>query len=473
VVDSARNARWDRWLGEACFALGDLAASARYSMQSLDQLGQSLPSSVAGWSATISLGIARQTWSRVVRSQRLPGWLRRSSDPDPDPRLVDAALASARMTSYYFFNNDSLGLLGASLQAINLAERADQRVPVAEIYSQLGYVAHLAKLRPVSRGYFAKARATAKATRDSSGLAWAYFGEAASTLCTAQWSQARLAAGKGLAIAESLRNPQDIEVAQTLLGHCEFVAGDYPAAMIAARALYTSAQQRANRQHEAWGLYTQARVALYRGDLDEAIADFERALQLLVGVSDQASQILCGGMLACALARAGRLAPARIAADDATARIDGRTPPVFTISEGFVCTAEAYLELWRRGDPGVQPAALLAVRNLARLARLLPIASSAAATLMGMVHLRSGQPARARRSLRRGLAIAEGFALPYDQAVAHHGLALAADNGARLRHHAAAQRLFARLGCRWHLQHLYADAGPLGGELAGPGRAQD
>ena len=498
VVPSARSARWDRWLGEACFALGDLPAAATYAQQSLDQLGCSLPGSSTGWATSIGFGISRQLWRRLTRSfarkvadaeavaevaaastalvepghvglvrahrvgaAAAPGEVAATAEEQAlaeVARLADAALASARMTSYYFFNNDSLGVVGASLQAINLAERAGGRVPVAEIYAQLGYIAKLAKLGAVSRGYFARAHATARATRDGSGLTWAHFCEAAAAIGSAAWEEARLAGRQGLAMAESLRNPQDVEVAHTILGHCDFATGDYAAAMSAARTLYASAHARSNPQHEAWGIYTQARSSLYLGQLDDALGELQRAMEMLDGIADQASQILCGGMLACALARAGRLDEARTLADLTRARIGGKVPPVFTIAEGFVGTAETYLEVWRRGDASVAPQAWRAIGDVARLAGVFANAAPAAAWLAGLAHSLEGRGWRARRQLRRALAIATRFAMPYDQAMAHHGLSLVSggSRGDADQHAQEAARLFGQLGCSWHLERFCA-----------------
>lgn len=457
AVDAERSARWGRRLGEACFALGDLPAAARHAQQSLEQLGHPLPSSRAGWAASIGLGVGRQVASRLAHSRRLPALLRAPlrglrADPAPgDSPLVEAALASARMTSYYFFANEPLGLLGASLQAVNLAERVTEGVPVAEIYAQLGYIARVARLAPVARAYFAKARSTAKATRDRSGLAWAYFTEAACCVGNAELARAREVAHKGLAIAEALRNPQDVEVAYTILGHCDFAAGDYRAALIEARRLYDSAHARANRQHEAWGLYTEARSELYLGRLEPALAGFARARVLLDGTSDLASQILCGGLRSLALARAGRLVEARAQAEAVSALIGARTPPVFTIAEGFVCTAETFLELWRRGDAGAAASARRAISDVERLARLFAIARPAAAALAGLYQLGLGRPRRAWRRLQQSLALARALGLPYDEARALAGLASVPDRASAVAHAAAARALYQRLGCAWHL----------------------
>jgi len=454
-IDAApeRRAGWERRLGEACFALGDLAGCAAHTERSLERLGWPLPATRLGLAAAIAGGVARQLWSHARR-------LRSATTPAPalDPRdarqplLIEAALAAARLTSYHYFNAGSLGVVAAALSAANLAERAGADVPIAEIYSQLGYIAGLVRLPGISRAYFARGLAAADATRDPIGLARVRYAEAALRAGAGAWSAARAAAAESLAIAEQLQSPQEAEVARMVLGHVEFATGDYEASRRTARAIHDSARSRANAQHEAWGMYTQARAALYLGELDAAIRDLERAMLLLAGQADQASHLLCGGMLASALARAGEDARARAAADATTRRVAAGRPPVFVITEGLVGAADAYLELARRGHRDAIPAASLAIGQLTRLARLFPIAAPAASTLRGIHQLRHGRPgvrARAVRALRHGLALAEQLDMPYDQAVAHGGLAHALGG----EHADRARQLFARLGCRWHLTH--------------------
>jgi tetratricopeptide (TPR) repeat protein len=431
TVPPERRARWKRQLGEACFALGDLATATTHIKDSLAQLGRRQPSSKSGWTAKVASGIAQQLWSRALGRRR----------KHPDPHAAEASLAAARMASLHFFNDDSLGLIGSALAAANLAERAGDLVPIAEIYSQLGYIAGISRLPGIATAYFARARDIAKTTRDPMGMNRAYASEAAFHVGIGAWDAARTAATHGLDIATELRNPQEVEVAHTILGHVDFATGDYEASRLSAIVLYESARARDNLQHETWGVYTQARAALYTGDLDAAIRGFDRAMVMLEGQSDHASHVLCGGMLASALARAGSVERARTLADATTERMTSRRTPVFTISEGFIGTVDAYLELMRRGDTSVAPAARSALDALARVARLFPIASPAASTLRGIYFQRIGKPRRAQRLLRRGLALAEQLHMPYDQAVAH----------AALGNTAEARALFERLDCRWHL----------------------
>ncbi|HMG54125.1 MAG TPA: AAA family ATPase, partial [Kofleriaceae bacterium] len=453
-VAPERRAGWERRLGEACFALGDLASCATHTQRSLERLGRPLPSSRLGLVAAIAGGVMRQLGSYLLGELRRPGEAEGDDRPRgaASPPLIEAALGAARMTSCHFFNADALGVMAAALSAANLAERAGADVPIAEIYSQLGYIAGLAGLRGIAHAYFERGRDIAVATHDPVGLGRVHYTVAAFHVGVGDWPAAREAAGASLLIARDLRNPQEAEIAYTILGHVDFTTGDYEASRRSAVALHDSARSRANAQHEAWGVYTQGRAALYLGELDAAIRDFERAMRMLAGHADHASHILCGGMLASALARAGEPARARAAADVTTRRIGSGRAPVFTITEGFVGAADAYLELARRGDRDAIRPARDAIANLARLARVFPIAAPAAATLRGVHQLRHGRRGvrrRAVRALRHGLALAERLAMPYDQAVAHSGLAHALGGD----HAETARALFARLGCRWHLAH--------------------
>ena len=415
AIPAERRARWERRLGEACFALGDLAASATHLRAALALFGRPLPATRGAWAGVVARGVAGQLVRAVRGAPRVA--------PDRE-RIAETALAIGRMTSCYFFDDDSLGVIGASLAAINLAERAGDGVAVAELYANIGYVAGLARLGPVATRYFARARDVARATRDRFGMGKALFTEAAWRIGIADWDGARAAGEAGLANARELRDAQEAEVGLTILGHVAFATGDYAESRRFAVELYESARARANAQHEGWGVYTQARASLYQGAVADAVVEFDRAMAMLDGSADQASLILCGGMRANALARAGDLRRARAEADATTARIGDKTPPVFTIAEGFAGAAEAYLELWRAtGDAALAAPARAAANNLARLARVFPIATPAAWNARGAWHARRGDRRRAARWLRRGLARAEALRLPYDAALARGELA--------------------------------------------------
>ncbi len=412
---AAKRGRWKRRLGEASYALGDVAGLATHSRSALDELGRPPPATRLRLAASIAAGLGQQLWTRTLR--------RRAPSLATEPAVVEAALASAQMTTHFFFNDDSLGLVASALTAINLAERGGDNLPIAEIYAQLGYAAGLARLGGVARTYFAQARATAATTRDTTGLIKTMSTEAAFAIGVGAWTEARATSTQALALARSVRNPQESEDALTILGHVEFSVGNYDLARSLATELRESATNRANIQHEAWGIYTEGRAALYLGDLDLAIERFETAMPIVASLHDRASQILCGGMLASAFARRGD-ERARHVADSTWQTIGGKTPPVFTITEGLIGVADAYLELWRStGDRTLAVSARGAIAELAKLARLLPIAGPAVANRTGQWHQLDGSKRRARRAFRQGLAGARKLGLPYEQSISHAALA--------------------------------------------------
>ncbi len=434
----AKRGRWMRQLGEASYALGDVAGLATHSRRALVELGRPLPASRLRLAASVAAGLGQQLWTRTLR--------RRNPAHVTEAAVVEAALASAQMTTHFFFNDDSLGLVGAALTAVNLAERGGNNLPIAEIYAQLGYAAGLARLGGVARTYFAQAHATAASTRDTIGLIKTRCTEAAFAIGIGAWDDARAASTEALANARSVRNPQECEVALTILGHVEFAVGNYELARSLATELRESARSRANIQHEAWGIYTEGRSALYLGELDLAVLRLDAAMPIVSSIHDRASQILCGGMLACALARRGD-ARASAVADATWERIGGKTPPVFSITEGLVGLCDAYLELWR-GDPSLAGRTRDAIAELTKLARLLPIAAPSASNRTGLWHLRNGSRRRAARALRSGLATAQRLRMPYVEALARAGLAAALSDE---DHRTAARAGFTALGAAWHL----------------------
>ena len=342
-----------------------------------------------------------------------------------EPAVIEAALASAQMTTHYFFNDDSLGLVGAALTAVNLAEQGGDNLPIAEIYAQLAYAAGLARLGGVARTYFAQAHATAAATRDTIGLIKTRCTEAAFAIGIGAWDDARTAARLALELSRSIRNPQESEDALTILGHVEFVSGHFETARVLAVELRDSARHRGNRQHEGWGIYTEGRAALYLGELDAAIERLDAAMPIVASVNDRASQILCGGMLACALARRGD-ARARSVADACLERIgawraarvhDDRRPRrvMRCVLRSRDVTARPGLTTQQRRR---RCAARRAIAELAKLSRLLPIAGPCADNRSDSSSSALARSWRAARTFRRALAGAVRLEMPYERALA-------------------------------------------------------
>src|SRR5690606_24636094 len=103
-----RQARLRRGLGDARFALGDLAGAAAHGRAVLELLGHALPESGAG----AALAIARETFTPIP-----------ARDDDAEA-LAEAALGAQRIAEAGFYALDMGALLGGSVLATTLARRA-------------------------------------------------------------------------------------------------------------------------------------------------------------------------------------------------------------------------------------------------------------------------------------------------------------------------------------------------------------
>lgn len=171
-------ARWDRWLGEASYALGDLAGLGEHVEAGLAELGQRLPQTPLEWITACATGLARQAatfvgkriplWTSRARPGAEPpegdahrshpaaprsgppgaeaggeayrahptgppgppstaGGAERSPGYDESARHAETAQMAAALAFRYFFAGDAAALIATSLLAVNEAEAASAR----------------------------------------------------------------------------------------------------------------------------------------------------------------------------------------------------------------------------------------------------------------------------------------------------------------------------------------------------------
>ena len=461
--EASRQGRWQRRLGEAYYALGDLPRCERHSRAALASLGHPLPSSRGGWALSLAAQTAIQAGHllRPGRAAELP--------PAPRAELNEAAVAAARITHRYFFAEERLPILVSSLLAVNLIERAGVAARVARPYAQLGYLAGALHLGGLAGAYFARSRASAEATGDPAELAIALYTEAAYRLFDGAGDEAITKGERALALLTGSNNPQETEIALTILAHAHYAAGRYEASMARCAALLASARARKHPQHEAWGLYTEARTLIRLGRLEEAAGRLTRAGELLRRQSDRASDIICSGLSALMHLRRGEPELGEQRAD-ATMALIGRSPPtVFSVGDGYSAAAEVYLELWSRRRAGGSLAGELARKvkgaweALGRFALAFRFGRPSFLLYSGRILSVLGLTGGAARLFRRASAEASLLGMPFEGALAEEQLGAlpGLDPFARAEHSARAREAFARLGCTH-------PAGPGAGEGAPP-----
>jgi tetratricopeptide (TPR) repeat protein len=441
-------ARWQRRLGEAYYALGDLPRCEEHLLQALAGFGSQLPRSRAGWVAELARQLTRQ-----VRG----AWWLEGAERSPARReeQKEAALAAALIAHPYYFGGDPLALATVSLLSVNLAERASIEIPMARPYAQLGYLAGVCQLRSVAEAYFARARRNAEAVDDQNELAVALYHEASYHVGEGVWERAHAVGSRALKLLEEIKNPQESEIVQTILAHTEYCTGRYAASIARCEAVFGSARARANVQHEAWGLYASARGLIRLGKLDEALDRIHRSRSLLQRQPELPSELLCLGLSALVHLRRSDLEAAEVDADRALALMS-LVSPVFTLGDCYAAVAEVYLSIgeWCRQNGKTLSGSLLmridrACAASLSFARLFPIGHPGALLAAGRAHFLVGNSWRAERAFRRARVRAEDLSMPYEVVVAELLLGRHSSKGSRAReaHIRAARIALDRLGC--------------------------
>ncbi|WP_375769109.1 AAA family ATPase [Archangium gephyra] len=452
-------ATWEYLLGEAFFGLGDLARAQEHLHQALRLLGQPLPGKKPAWGGMLLGQMTRQA-AHLLRSEPAV-----EAKPSEQETLRVAALATSRLCECYYFSQDMLAVSASALRAVNLAERAGRRGEVRRQYAQLGYMAGLARLHPLARHYFRLAREGGSAAGELAGIATALWYESSYEVTFARWSHAAQRADEAIQLLARLGSQGDLQIARTLRAHADYYTGHFEASLPRFEEIRESGREWSNMQYEAWGLYSLARSLIPLGRLDEALVRLQEARALLARQEDQASSVICHGLMATTHLYRGEWELAGQMADDVMRLTQGAQPTAFTEGKGYEGAALILLSAWerefaQRGSAGASSTltqqAREAVARLEQCARMFPLVRPAALRCTGLLQWLSGNTARAGAAWRESLASAHELGMPYDEALARLELARhsAPTTSEAQAHLLRATELFSLMRCTWHLREV-------------------
>jgi serine/threonine protein kinase/tetratricopeptide (TPR) repeat protein len=453
VAPPLDRARWEHGAGKAQFGLGDLSASENFTRHALLRLGHKLPTANGGWVRMLLGQLVRQLFHLAGLFR---GGARQSSRRES---IGEAALAASLMTHRYFYIDDSLKMLTASLLSVNLAERAGLAERVPRSYSLLGLIAGLIGRHKLAERYFENARKGAQDTNDSAEFAFALIAEAVYQASFGRWLPAEQAATRALERLRDVHDPLLSELTLTTMGHVEFFTGRFTQARGRFDEVLRLARERGNQQHATWGLFSIGRSLVQLGRFGEAQPLLEEARAELAKKPELPSEIICLGVLALARLRssASGAAPddATLAlADETLERIGRARPAGFPNLEGYLGALEVYLAAWDRA----QPRARRLVKLLAKFAKAFPMAVPAAHLYAGHAERAAGAIARAQSLYERSLHEARQLGMPREEAWAHLALAQvsAPQSPTQKTHLDEAAARFQRMECAWHLEQVAA-----------------
>ena len=327
-----------------------------------------------------------------------------------------------RLTEVFWFANDVPALVHASVQALNLAERAGPSPELARAYSIMCLAAGSVPLHPLARAYARRAEQTARRAGQLWPLGYVRFITCVYTIGTAQWAELHEALQEAEGLLERAGDRRALGDALTVQAMSSLYRGEFQPAAAGFDDVHQRGRRHENVHHQVWGLLGMAECELRAGQLDEAARLLEDALALLIDHPDRAEQLRAYGLLAVVRLRQGKAEAAQQAAG-AAARLIAmfRAPTAHYLLEGYAGVAEVYLSLWEIGQDcrDTRRAARRACRALRRFARVFRIGRPRARLWQGRLAQLSGRPGRAQAAWRASLAAAERLGMRFEAALAH------------------------------------------------------
>lgn len=461
-IDVLRRSQWHLEIAQAYEALSNFDAAERSLYQALDLLRMRVPPRKLG-------RLSRLGWegAKQLAHILLPA-LVRPPNPEERARLAQASRVAAVIGEIYYFQGDLTGFPLLNLMAINLGEKSGEPLVAGLAYSNLGYLVGTLRLRRLARRYFDRARAAEDLETHPQLVAMPYvlelqemgpghliavaLSESVLALTFGRWTEALEIVTEGLARCVKLGDKYSAGIALAVRGFVHYSSGQLEDARIDYNQLLASARQRANREHEGWATAFSVPVLIAQGRVDEAREMTAAAMAILDEVDSITVPIIHGTRSQVLLAT-GQVREAQASAERAARSFD--SSPFFIYLVGFAGMLDTMLRMIETEAeiPFTERRKLVAeirsgLKKLRRFARLLPFARPKYWLFRGRLEDLEGRRARALRSFRKGVALAETSGFTWDEGLLRFEMARVLEPGSQERGDELerARRLFEAVG---------------------------
>ncbi len=438
-------ARWTRGLGEAYYGAGDVEKGEAHLAQSLVGFGLGWPRGGKEKRAFLVRELSQQ-----FLPARVGKLLQRGRAALSIRDRADAALAAERLAFILLWRRDSLATVAGTAMAVNLIDELQADKPTTRPISLLAFMAGLARIRPLERRYFTRARQLSARTPPSD-YAYSLFLESYLRAGEGAWSRVEALSGEGL----RLLDPQEgliLRDATAILGFVARTRGDYVSARKHAATLRRSAREAGNREHEIWSEVLEGSCWVRALAYERAREHLERARLLLEEAPEWVCQLRSFAQLAHVHFGMERTPQAvALAASGLNVLRQHQGPPLLVSSiDAVMSLAHVHIELWREqaADAGKQALARESISYLARLALVFPVARAYYFLCLGRYQAVVGRTQRALVLFGLAERCAGSLELPYEQALINwHRAQLRAASGAlRSQWLECSRRYFTQLG---------------------------
>jgi len=430
--------QWEREIGDAYYALGQLPDATKHLERAAAILGRPRPGNV------VVLVVMLVVATMVQLAHRAAPHMFEAPGSERARRRLELARAYIRLGEIAYFHSDFVFLSLAILHGVNLAKTSGPCPELVRAFSMLSVTAAAVPVSWLSRYYSKRATDIGGRLEESGALAFALTLKALNLYGLGQTKVPRAALEEAVQIAERLGDMRRYEESRALLAHVELLEGDFVSARDAFAKVFELAHRRDDVQPQIWGLVGRFVSALHLGRSGLTAEGPERACEIV----KERNAVLGDGIYAAgvaALARrvCGDLDGARSKAEEGLELLRSTMPTSVYALEGYCGVTETLVSLYVESasspadrDEALRVLAHAACRGLSRFAYPFSVAGPRAALFRARYQFAIGRPVAARRLARKSLARAEKLSLGYDCARAHALLAnLHEDDAEQARHH--------------------------------------
>ncbi len=261
---------------DALWGTGDIPAAQHWYVRALSRLGVAIPHASRRWGWFNTKALTRQL------AQLTAGLFRRgapTSRSATDPNASLAAVAATRLQYTYTLTNDAGGVFGLTLTVLNQADRSPPSTKIAPAYATGYTLASFAKLRKLARSY--RARAMALAGSDEHALLQIRLSDAYVANVHADWDALDVATNEGLQLTEACRDRYTNELFRVLRGVARLYRGQAREAQEDFEIALASARHHDHRAHEGFAAMMRDLMAYRQGRYDDAERGSDELCQLV------------------------------------------------------------------------------------------------------------------------------------------------------------------------------------------------
>ena len=273
-------ATWHMLLGEArVFQQGEDERQAREDLiRGLELIGEAPPRVIPYPVATLA---------RVVEQVR-NRWIERrpATTPETVEQLKLAARAYEQLVEVYFLADEDFASLYASLQTLNLAEKAGAPAELARGFATVGALVGLIPRPELADRFLSRAEEAAATSEDLRAVMWVALVRGFYYAGVGKWHVAETCSARGRDLAIELGDRRRLEDALAALMVEKWFRGKLVEAEVFANEIHDLAERRQARRSQAYAAQGRAYVYVEMGDIERATAAIEELEQLGYDVTE-------------------------------------------------------------------------------------------------------------------------------------------------------------------------------------------